>query len=136
MINSGTMLTRLASLARTVEMINYIDSIEHHDASVSQKVEECCIRMEALVTEWKMEAILGDPASPLPLRCLVADHIMNIFAVIIGLKRLANRVANTHTVDTMTVRAARKVVSTLLEFEGATAVPGIGLDPSKTVFAQ
>ncbi|KAF3043150.1 hypothetical protein E8E12_004905 [Didymella heteroderae] len=42
---------------------------------------------------------------------------MNIYAVIVGLKRLANRVYKVTAIDEMTVRAARKVVGTLLEFE-------------------
>ena len=73
--------------------------------------------MEALVFEWRMEAVLADTTIRLPLRCLVADHVMNIYAVIVGLKRLANRVYKVTAVDEMTVRAARKVVGTLLEFE-------------------
>ncbi|KAJ4311715.1 hypothetical protein N0V94_007801 [Neodidymelliopsis sp. IMI 364377] len=104
-------------LAKAVEVINYIDSTERHNASVSQKVDECCAQIEALVTEWKMEPMLEDQTLTLPLRCLVADHIMNMCAVIIGLKRLASRIDGTHTVDAMTVRAARKLVKTLLEFE-------------------
>jgi len=79
--------------------------------------------MEALVSDWRMEAVLADTAVRLPLRCLVADHVMNIYAVIVGLKRLANRVTNVTIVDEMTVLAARKVVDTLLEFdqEGSVA---------------
>lgn len=73
--------------------------------------------MEGLVSEWRMEAVLADTTLRLPLRCLVADHIMNIYAVIVGLKRLANRVLNVTVVDEMAVRAARKVVDTLLEFD-------------------
>lgn len=98
-------------------MINYIDNTDRQGSNVSKKVNECCNKMEALVVEWKMEAILTDLAVRLPLRCLVADHIMNIYAVIVGLKRLANRVDNIAAVDEMTVRAARKVVGTLLDFE-------------------
>ena len=84
-----------------------------------------------------MDAILTDPATSLPLRCLIADHIMNVNAIIIGLKRLANQIDNTCLVDNMTVRAARKVVSTLLDFEQCDAV-GVGqtLDPSKFIFIQ
>lgn len=98
-------------------MVNYIDSADRTDAKVSPKVDECCKKMEALVSEWRMEAVLADSTVRLPHRCLVADHIMNIYAVIVGLKRLANRVDNIVTVDEMTVRAARKVVNTLLEFD-------------------
>jgi hypothetical protein len=98
-------------------VVNYIDSTDRKDAKVSAKVESCCKKMEALVSEWKMEAVLADTTIQLPLRCLIADHIMNIYAVIVGLKRLASRADNVIAVDEMTVRAARKVVDTLLKFD-------------------
>lgn len=84
-----------------------------------------------------MDAIMTDPATSLPLRCLIADHIMNIHATIIGLKRLANRIDNINMVDNMTVRAARKVVGTLLDFEQIDAADiAQKLDPSKFVFIE
>lgn len=103
--------------AKTVEVINFIDSIDRQDQEVSTRTDECCRELEALVADWKMEAILTDNSITLPIRCLVADHVMNIYAVIVGLKKLANRVDNINTVDAITVRAARKVVGTLLNFE-------------------
>ncbi|KAJ4341837.1 hypothetical protein N0V87_001501 [Didymella glomerata] len=103
--------------ARSVEAVNYMDSADRKDSEVASKVEDCRKKMEALVSDWRMEAILADTTIRLPLRCLVADHVMNIYAVIVGLKRLANRVCNVTTVDEMTVRAARKVVDTLLDFD-------------------
>lgn len=124
-------------LAKVVEVINDIDSTEHQNANVSQKVDECCRHIEALVIDWRMEAILSDPATTLSVRCLVADHVMNMYAFIIGLKRLANRVDNINTVDTMTVRAARKIVSTLLDFDLAGVVgDGTKPSPSKYIFVQ
>lgn len=123
--------------ARVVEVISYIDSVEHHSSHVSQKVDDCCRHIEALVADWKMEAILSDPATSLPVRCLVAAHVMNMYAFIIGLKRLANRVDNANIVDPITLRAARKVVSTLLDFELTGVVDsGSELDPSKFDFVQ
>lgn len=68
------------------------------------------------MVEWKMEAIMTDTTVKLPIRCTVADHVMNIYAFIVGLKRLANRVDKINTVDAVTLRAARKVVGTLLDF--------------------
>ncbi|KAJ4352738.1 hypothetical protein N0V95_004010 [Ascochyta clinopodiicola] len=81
-----------------------------------------------------MEAIMADPASSFQLRCLVADHVMNIYAFIIGLKRLETRL---NSVDPLSVRAARKVVSTLLDFE-TTGVgeEGVKIDPSKFIFVH
>ncbi len=119
-----------------MEVVNWIDSPERNGASVSARVDECCANIEALVIDWKMDSILQDPMTPLTVRCLVADHYMNIHALIIGLKRLANRTDNTHHVDAMTVRAARKVVNTLLEFEASPATLDGQLDPSRYISAQ
>lgn len=124
-------------LARAVEIINYIDDTDHQGSNVSQKVDDCCAQLEALVAEWNMEPTLADLTCRLPLRCLVADHVMNIYAIIIGLKRLANRIDGTNIIDSMTVRAARKVVSTLLDFEQSGGLEDWEkLDPSKYVFVQ
>lgn len=118
-------------------MIEYIDDTDNRGLDVSQKVEECCNNIEASVKEWKMEAVMADPDVKFSLRCLIADHIMNIYAVIVGLKRLANRVDNTSTLDAMTVRAARKVVRTLLGFEQHGGMEDWEtVDPSKFVFVQ
>ena len=122
--------------AKTVELINFIDSTDRQsgsgNVSVTAKTDECCRELEALVADWKMEAILTDATIKLPIRCLVADHIMNIYAVIVGLKRLANRVDKINTVDAITLRAARKVVGTLLDFEQDS---GLGRQ-EKTYFVQ
>ena len=81
--------------------------------------------------------MLTDPATSPSLRYPIADHFMNVHAIIIGLKRLAGRIENAHIVDNMTVRAARKVVGTLLDFEQIDAVDiGQQLDPSRFIFVQ
>ncbi|UPX11036.1 uncharacterized protein EKO05_0001662 [Ascochyta rabiei] len=58
---------------------------------------------------------------------------MNIYAFIIGLKRLANRLDKIDTVDSLSVRAARKVVSTSLDFE-TTGVGGGGVKINSSRF--
>ena len=84
-----------------------------------------------------MEPMLADLTTRLPVRCLVADHLMNIYAIIIGLKRLANRIDGSNTIDSVTVRAARKVVSTLLDFEQYGGLEDWEkIDPSKFAFVQ
>jgi hypothetical protein len=124
-------------LARAVDIINYIDNTDHQDSNVYQKVDDCCAQLEALVAEWNMEPMLADLTYRLPLRYLVADHFMNIYAIIIGLKRLANRVDGTDTIDSMTVRAARTVVGTLLDFEQSDSLDDWEkLGPSKFVVGQ
>jgi hypothetical protein len=102
--------------AKAASLISFIDTASLQNLSVSLKTDECCKELEALVVEWKMESLLTETSVTLPTRCLVADHIMNIHAIIVGLKRLANRVDKVNTVDAITLRAARKVVCLLLEF--------------------
>ena len=102
--------------AKTASLISFIDTAQSQNLSVSLKTDECCKELEALVVEWKMESVLPDASVTLPTRCLVGDHIMNINAIIVGLKRLADRIDKVNTTDAITLRAARKVVSLLLEF--------------------
>jgi hypothetical protein len=89
---------------------------------LSQDVETACLRLEALITEFEIERHMKAATTPYPIRCLLADHLMNIYAVIIGMKRLAN--PSDSPVDATTLRAARKVVSTLLDFETDPTLPG------------
>ncbi|KAJ4986668.1 fungal specific transcription factor [Stagonosporopsis vannaccii] len=103
--------------ARTVEQINLIDEASTRGLSVSHDVDVCCRKLEATIVEWKMEAIMNDKTVKFLLRCVVADHIMNIYAVIVGLKRLANRIDKIDIVDAKTIRAARKIVDILLDVD-------------------
>ncbi|KAF2131498.1 hypothetical protein P153DRAFT_365077 [Dothidotthia symphoricarpi CBS 119687] len=118
---------------RTVKIINYLDShgLEHCDTSVVQKVNDFCTQLEDLMAEWDMEARMKAESSSHALRCLIADHIMNIYAIIIGIKRLA-RPTDPAIVHPIILRAARKMVATLLYFEGIPALP----DTTKFTFAH
>jgi hypothetical protein len=116
----------------TAETIALIDTTlstqdaSHRDprttSTLSQDVETACLRLEALITEFEIERHMKAATTPYPIRCLLADHLMNIYAVIIGMKRLAN--PSDSPVDATTLRAARKVVSTLLDFETDPTLPG------------
>jgi hypothetical protein len=117
----------------TAETLNFIDSVldaqdpaghPAADMTISQKVDDFCTGLEALVVEFEMERHMKAPNTPDPIRCLFADHLMNIYAVIIGMKRLTNPPDAAAPVDPTTLRAARKVVSTLLDFETDPALPG------------
>ena len=60
-----------------------------------------------------------------------------VAAIIVGLKRLANRIDGMNTTDTKTVRAAPIVVSTLLDFEQPGGLEEWGkTDLSKFIFVQ
>src|SRR5690242_4767272 len=95
--------------SRAVEQINAIDEAIVRGSSVSHDVDVCCRKLEDTIAEWKMEATMNDKTVKFALRCVVADHIMNIYAVIVGLKRLANRIDKIDVVDAETIHAARKI---------------------------
>jgi hypothetical protein len=116
----------------TAETIALIDTtLSAQDAShpdprttstLSQDVETACLNLETLITEFEIERHMKAANTPDPVRCLFADHLMNICAVIIGMKRLANPPDS--PVDATTLRAARKVVSTLLDLGTDPTLPG------------
>jgi hypothetical protein len=118
--------------AITAETITLIDTtLSAHDPShptphtatstLAEKVESACLSLETLIAEFEIERHMKAANTPDPIRCLLADHLMNIYAVIIGMKRLANPPDS--PVDATTLRAARKVVSTLLDFETDPMLP-------------
>ncbi|KAG9186952.1 hypothetical protein G6011_10060 [Alternaria panax] len=102
----------------TVELISYVDShqIPGQDRNVSQKVDEICLQMEALMDEWKLHELMNAKDTSDDVRCLVADHIMNIYATIIGLQKLAkHRQARSRSGD-IALRAARHVLNIIFDF--------------------
>jgi hypothetical protein len=50
------------------------------------------------------------------LAWLYGDHIMNIYASIIGIRRLTRNTDDAQPVDAVTLRAARMVISVILHF--------------------
>ncbi len=126
----------LSYTSRTIEQINAIDDAKLQGLSVSPGVDECCRQLEAVMTDWNTEAVLNNTSVKYQIRCIVADHTMNIYATIIGLKRLANRIDEISTVDATTIRAARKIVGTLLDFETGGCTGGRGSKGSENYFIQ
>lgn len=118
----------------TAEMLNFIDKNASHDCDeiIAQKVDGFCHQLEELMAEFNIEAIMNAKETKTELCCLIADHIMTIYAIIVGMKRLVRRSEPEQLVDTTTVRAARKVVSIILNFERNHNLP----DVSKGTFGQ
>ncbi|KAL5351697.1 hypothetical protein ACLOAV_003557 [Pseudogymnoascus australis] len=102
----------------TAEMLNEVDNNHTHerDGGIQQQIDDFCIKLEDLIAEWKMESIIIDNDVPRTLRYLTADHVMNIYAIMIGMKRLIKPVPNSSPVDAITLRAARKVAQITLDF--------------------
>ncbi|CAN9465621.1 unnamed protein product [Alternaria alternata] len=102
----------------TAEMISYVDSHQtpDQDETVSQKIDETCLQMEALMDEWKLHEMMNAADTSDEVRCLVADHIMNIYATIIGLQRLVRHQQARPGSKDIALRAARRVLNTILDF--------------------
>lgn len=102
----------------TAEMLNEVDNNLSHerDGGIQQQVDDFCIKLEDLIAEWKMESIIIDKDVPQTLRYLIADHVMNIYAIIIGMRRLVQVVPSSSPVNAITLRAARKVAQITLDF--------------------
>lgn len=94
--------------------MNALDSIsdQSDSRSVLEQIDKTCVQLEQLVVEWGLESAMNDEKNTDIHRCLVADHSMSIYTIIIGLRRQAKVLPT----DTITVRVARKVVHTLLNF--------------------
>jgi hypothetical protein len=114
-------------------MLNFIDSYapDSYDNTLARKVDECCVQLEELLVEWKLEALMSADDTPIDYRCLLADHIsklcrdttstrmfrltvcsVNIYTVIIGLQRLVTKSRPGH----VTLRAARRVADIIFQF--------------------
>jgi hypothetical protein len=66
---------------------------------------------------------MANPKTSPVLSWLYADHIMNIYASIVGIRRLARCSSEPQVVDSVTLRAARQVINIILNFDWATADP-------------
>ena len=118
----------------TAEMLNFIDNSASNDCdeTIAQKVDAFCLQLEELMDEFGVEPLMNAKETKYSFRCLLADHIMNIFVTIIGMKRLVTRTIKAQVVDAITVRAARKVVSIILDFN---TVPDPSI-PVQRIFDQ
>jgi hypothetical protein len=112
----------------TAEMINEIDSCMNieQDAVIQQKVDSFCIQLEDLLSEWKLESTLTDHNTTDALRFLLADHVMAVYAIIIGIRRLVRPAGNLHFIDATTLRAARKVARYTHDFTIAPLPQNLG----------
>ncbi|KAF2032544.1 hypothetical protein EK21DRAFT_98927 [Setomelanomma holmii] len=102
----------------TAEMVNEIDhcTIDENDL-VEHKANHFCTQLEELLAEWRLESLMRSDSISVSLRYLIADHVMNVYAIIIGIQRLVQRSgANSNSVDKISLRAARKVTQIALEF--------------------
>ncbi|KAF2792218.1 hypothetical protein K505DRAFT_376215 [Melanomma pulvis-pyrius CBS 109.77] len=108
----------------TAEIFNFLESDakegrdENREEEVTRKVHEYCEGLEELITEWDLEERAKNSEHP-----VYADHLMNLYASIIGIKRLTQSSTSAQTIDAMTLRAARKVIETLLRFTSVALMP-------------
>ncbi|KAF1841025.1 uncharacterized protein K460DRAFT_371020 [Cucurbitaria berberidis CBS 394.84] len=116
----------------TAEMINFIDNNASHnrDEVIAQKVDDFCLQLEELMAEFKLESLMDAKETTTNFRCLLADHIMNVYAIIIGMQRMVKTTVQGRPVNAITVRAARKVVSIILDFNTGPPLA----NEAKTIF--
>jgi hypothetical protein len=102
----------------TAEIVNEVDNLGSQEyVLLEQKVNHFCTHLEELIAEWKLEELMRNNSVPVNLRYLIADHVMNIYAIVIGIQRLLRKVGTSSmSVDGMTLCAARKVTRITLEF--------------------
>lgn len=106
----------------TAEMINRIDEhISEDRTDIEHQVDTFCHDLEALMVDFNVESIITSEKHSESTRFLVADHIMNVYAIIIGTKRRVRRPGAAQPVDEVTLRAARKVVDITMHFNGETS---------------
>ncbi|EAT85836.2 hypothetical protein SNOG_07185 [Parastagonospora nodorum SN15] len=88
---STDMLFRLFYGKPTVvtEILNEIDDCKNleEDEEIRRKVDTYCDQMRGLNDEWNLETTMKEDESQ-DQRFLFADHVMTIYAVIIGVRRL------------------------------------------------
>ena len=107
----------------TAEILNEIDDCKNldEDDEIRRKVDTYCDQMRGLNDEWNLETTMKEDESQ-DQRFLFADHVMTIYAIIIGVRRLVRRPGS--PVDAATLEAARKVVRITLDFSVDSAPPG------------
>jgi hypothetical protein len=101
----------------TAEILNEIDAATSLDQNedIQRKVDDYCKGLQLMMDEWKLETIMKEDESE-PLRYLIADHVMNIYSFMIGIKRLLRLPGSQKPVDNVTLGAARKVAQYSIDF--------------------
>lgn len=106
----------------TADMINKIDEhISEDRADIEHQVDVFCHDLEALIADFNVESIITSKKHSQNTRFLVADHIMNVYAIVIGTKRRVRRPGAAQPVDEVTLRSARKVVDITMHFNAETS---------------
>jgi hypothetical protein len=106
--------------AEIMNLIDQFDGSEDRPQTFYEEVDQYCSRMEELIEEWNLERPIRSP-TPHVARWLMADHLMNICVMIIGVRMLAKAPEQRHVTDKITLRAARKVISKVIESTDETA---------------
>lgn len=111
----------------TAQIINDIDDCEvvDQDEGIQQKVDDYCTQMQEIMTDWNLESTMREGTSQ-DLVYLLADHVMTMYAIIIGVRRLVRRSRAPKSIDTVSLGAARKVTQLVLDFSVDTSIPGGG----------
>lgn len=105
------------------EFIGYVDTHASNGQGddLFKKADECCTQLESLMAEWKLEQLMNAEDTRIDHRCMLADHIMNIYTYIIGIQRLVQAAVRGNSATAVkpspfAVRAARKVSNIILDF--------------------
>ncbi|KAF2681575.1 hypothetical protein K458DRAFT_76235 [Lentithecium fluviatile CBS 122367] len=108
----------IQSTVMTAEILNIIDGASPRECeeSLQSKVDKYCLETEELIADWNMEQILEAQCTTTTVRHVIADYIMSMYSISIGIKRLTRRPDQERPVDEITLRAARKVVDIVLRY--------------------
>jgi hypothetical protein len=104
----------------SAQVFNLLDSkpAKERDEEVHRKIDEYCEQLEELITEWDLGPLTKSSEQP-----VYADYLMNIYASVIAAKRLTRSSTSSRTIDAITLRAARKVIKTLLRYTAIALKP-------------
>ncbi|KAF2257930.1 hypothetical protein CC78DRAFT_549523 [Lojkania enalia] len=110
----------------TVEMVDFLDSVtqEERGEGFYDRVDRFCLETEELLKEWDLEILMKSENESIKMRFLYGDHVMNAYAMIVGIRRLTRRPNSERPVDEVTLRAARKVNNLILYFNNVVPEPG------------
>lgn len=98
----------------TAEVMDVVEDREQRTTpEVMQKVDRYCSDLEELVADWNLIDLSNPSKAPKNLSMLYADHTINLYASIVGVRRLARPPAD-QQVDAVTLRAARMVIQIIL----------------------
>ncbi|KAF2740046.1 hypothetical protein EJ04DRAFT_483631 [Polyplosphaeria fusca] len=116
-------------LRYTILTVEVITALEEHPSESHQAllVDEYSNKMEELMTDWNLIDLMNSPKQTPTFKWLCADHIMNMYASIIGVKRMAFRANSVGDIDKVTLNAARAVLSISIRFADPKAATATGL---------